>query len=257
MQMVATAKLKNTRNRLEAAKPYFECIYQSVVDLLSADSSIKHPYLEVFDEGQELILIVTGDRGLCGGYNINAMKQVEQIVQDKERDAIVTVGKKAIDYFEFRQYNVIKSYVDISENPTLKDSHHIAEFLIDKYLNENYKKITMVYTKFVSTIKQEVVAKQILPFEAEKVEHTVLTRYEPSDEEVLTHLIPAYVQNTIFGGLIESSVSEQAARRIAMENATDNAKEMIDDLQLEFNQARQAAITQEISEIVSGAGALG
>lgn len=256
MQMVATAKLKNTRKRLDTAKAYFETIYDSVVDLLSLDHSITHPYLEVFTEGQELIIVITGDRGLAGGYNINAMKKAEELVQDKNGDALVTVGKKAIDYFNFREYNVLKSFVDISENPTLSDSYEIAEFVIDKYLHEDYKKISIVYTRFVSTIRQEVTSRQILPFEYEKNEATTVIRYEPSDEEVLTHLIPVYVQNTIYGALMESSASEQAARRVAMENATDNAKEMIEDLELEFNQARQAAITQEISEIVGGAGAL-
>ncbi len=180
-------------------------------------------------------------------------------MKENSSNALITIGKKATDYFVNRGANVIDSFVGISEKPTYRDAYYIADKAIKAYSEDKkVEGISLIFTEFKSTIEQNVRCINLLPFipnNDEKREKR-LTNYEPSTSEVLTKLIPMYVASTIYGGLLESSASEQASRRIAMENATNNAEDMIEDLQFAFNQARQASITQEISEIVGGAEAL-
>ncbi len=259
MELVSTAKLKRTRKRFEVAKPYYEAIYFNVINVLENDPGLIHPFLKKGEVKNRVYIVVTGDRGLCGGYNINAIKLAESKLAENPSNALITVGKKAVDHFSSRNASVVDSFVGISEKPTYRDASHIAAAAIKAYSEDKkVEGISLIFTEFISTIEQNVRCINLLPFipnEGDKREKR-LTNYEPSTSEVLTKLIPMYVESTIYGGLLESSASEQASRRIAMENATNNAEEMIDDLKFAFNQARQAAITQEISEIVGGAEAL-
>ncbi len=259
MELVSTAKLKRTRRRFEIAKPYYDAIYFNVINVLESDPGLIHPFLKKGEVNNRLYIVITGDRGLCGGYNINAIKLAEKMLAENPSNALITVGKKATDYFANKEASVIDSFIGISEKPSYRDAHHIASAAIEAYSEDKkVEGISLIFTEFKSTIEQNVRCINLLPFvpnEGEKMEKR-LTNYEPSTSEVLTKLIPMYVESTIYGGLLESSASEQASRRIAMENATSNAEEMIDDLKFAFNQARQAAITQEISEIVGGAEAL-
>ncbi|RKD21975.1 ATP synthase F1 subcomplex gamma subunit [Caminicella sporogenes DSM 14501] len=259
MELVSTAKLKRTRDRLEITQPYFETVKNTVQDILKNSKDLKHEYLNEREVKKSLYIIITADRGLCGGYNINAIKKAVEDIKSKEDAVIIAIGQKARDYFKKRDYKVVREFVHISEKPEYKHARIIAKEALTLYKEEKVDEVKIIYTKFISTISQEAQILRLLPVdkkdEDEKVEFKFVS-YEPSPEAVLDYLVPKYIESTVYGAMVESAASEQAARRIAMENATDNAEEMIDNLTLSFNQARQAAITQEISEIVGGAEAL-
>ncbi len=266
MELVSTAKLKKARDRLDSTKPYFETVKQTIWDIFENSKDVKHEYLEVRDVKKTLYIVITGDRGLCGGYNINAIKMALEDIKGKDKATLIPIGLKARDYFQKRDYELAGEYTHISENPDFKHAREIGKIALDLYSEQEIDEVKLVYTEFVSTISQQPRIVKLLPVVNEKQETEDLAEdtedefkyvsYEPSPEAVLGYLIPKYIASTIYGGLVESSASEQAARRVAMESATDNAEDMIDDLTLSFNQARQAAITQEISEIVGGAEAL-
>jgi F-type H+-transporting ATPase subunit gamma len=258
MKLVSTAKLKKSRDRVDITKPYFETVLGTVTDIVTSQKNLKHDYLEERVIKKTLYIVVTSDRGLCGGYNTNAIKAVFTDNVEIHKACFIAIGKKSFDYLKNRDYEVYKEYLGISEAPQFSDAQAIAKNALHLFEREKVDEIKLVYTRLISTINQEATMLKLLPIErneqAEKREEFVT--YEPSAEVVLDYLIPKYMESTIYGALVESAAAEQAARRIAMESATDNAQEMIDTLTLSYNQARQAAITQEISEIVSGADAL-
>ncbi len=263
MELVSTSKLKRARVRLDKSKPYFETVLESIKDVLANAKGIKHPFLEKREVKNTLYILITSDKGLAGGYNANVNKLLQNEIKDKEAAKIITVGVKGRDYFRRRGYNVIESLTGISETPEASDARHIGEKAIDLYRTGEVDEIKIVYTQFKSTISYVPEIITLLPATFEEKEISLdnkgyrsLTRFEPSEEAVLDYLIPKYIGSTIYGAMIEASASESGSRRLAMENATDNADEMIKSLELVKNRARQAAITQEISEIVSGAEAL-
>ena len=259
-ELVSTAKLKRARDRMDIAKPYFDTIQKAVQDILQSDNQLQSQYISKGVSKNPLYIVITSDRGLCGGYNVNAVKKSIEAVQDKKAARFITVGKKAHDILIQNGYDVIDSFLYISEKPEFGHAKQIARVAMDLFESGKVDSIQFVYTTFASTISQVATKIQLLPIEGAQTEKreqsTTLVNYEPSIDEVLKYIIPKYIESTLYGGLIESSASEQAARRIAMENASDNAEEIIEDLTLFFNQARQAAITQELSEIVGGAEAL-
>lgn len=260
MELVSTAKLKRAKDRLELTKPYFETVYGTIQDLLRSEKNLKHEYLTQREINKTLYIVITGDRGLCGGYNNNAMRLVTDDAKDKSKAAVLTIGRKSRDFFSKNGFEVMKEITQISENPQYAHAQEITRTVLRWFATEKVDAIKLVYTEMISTISQEAKMIQLLPVVSDGAESVAARRgyinYEPSPEAVLGYVIPKYVESVIFGALIESSASEQAARRMAMENASDNAGEMIDSLTLSFNQARQSAITQEISEIVGGAEAL-
>ncbi len=262
MELVSTAKLKRAKDRLESAEPYFNTVYGTIQELLRSEKNLKHKYLTKREVNKTLYIVITGDRGLCGGYNNNAIKLVLEDMQDRSKAAMLTVGRKSRDFFSKNDFEVLKDYIHISENPQYSHAQEIARTSLKWFANEKVDEIKLVYTQMNSTISQEAKIIQLLPVSGDGVEDSIaskrsgFTNYEPSPEMVLDYVIPKYIESVIFGALIESSASEQAARRVAMENASDNADDMIGELVLSFNQARQAAITQELSEIVGGAEAL-
>lgn len=261
MKLVSTAKLKRTRDRLGKVQPYFETVNNTVQDILKSAGNIEHKYISEREIKKSLYIVITADRGLCGGYNINAIKRALEDIEDKEKASFIVIGQKANGYYGKRGYEIVGDYLGISEKPEYRHAKDIGRLALDLYKDGKIDEIKLVYTRFASTISQVAEMIKLLPVakqeekEAEEKEFKYVS-YEPSPGAVLDYLIPKYIESTIFGALVESSASEQAARRIAMENATDNAEEMIEKLTLTFNQARQAAITQEISEIVGGAEAL-
>ena len=260
MELVSSSKLRKARERQEKAKPYYTTVLENIQNVLSTTGNIKHPLLDNREVKTSLYIVLSADRGLAGGYNANIMRMTENIIKEKNVNSkIITVGSKARDYFTRRSYDVVKSFTGVSEEPQFADAREIGNIALKLYENKEIDEINIVYTRFLSTISQEPKVLKLLPSEEVHEESTrgkVLTEFEPSTEDVLDYLIPKYIQSSIYGALIESSTSEQAARRIAMESATDNAEEIIDELQISYNRARQAAITMEISEIVSGAEAL-
>jgi len=268
MELVATAKLKRARTKLEKSKPYYNRIYKSIREIVAFSKGIRHEFLEEREINKTLYIVLTGDRGLAGGYNSNICKIVEEDVEDKSNIKLMCVGSKGRSYFHKRGYDIAYDMTGVSEAPEYSNARVIGEKAIEMYCNKEVDEVKLVFTKFISTINYKPIVLDLLPLvikEKEKLNREVKTdsedeiiifRYEPSPEAVLNYLIPKYVNSVIYGASIEASASEQGSRRVAMESATDNAEEMIDDLNLLYNRARQASITQEITEIVSGADAL-
>ncbi|MGX8796378.1 ATP synthase F1 subunit gamma [Fusibacter sp. JL298sf-3] len=263
MELVSTAKLKRARDRMDITKPYFETVREAVQDVMGADKSIKTRYVASEDATYEkpLYVVITSDRGLCGGYNANAIKKALESAAAYKAPKFLVIGRKAYDVMTRMGCDVVDQFLYISEKPEYIHAVDIRKIVLGLFEKGEIDSVKFVYTRFASTISQVATELQLLPVarvdRAPKEEDVFeFVNYEPSPEAVLHFIIPKYVESTLYGGLIESSASEQAARRVAMESATDNAEDIIDELVLSFNQARQAAITQEISEIVGGAEAL-
>lgn len=261
MELVATAKLRKARNRFEETRAYFETIVSTVRDIAAGSSNVKNPFLEEREVRRELFIVVTSDRGLCGGYNINIIKEVMSRLEDGKEYAFIAIGRRGRDYLRARGYELAGDYAGISESPRYADATQIGDIAAGMFRQGRVDRVSIAYTRFVSTISQEPRIMTLLPVASgenkarEKTEEDIMT-YEPSPEAVLETLIPLYVHGFLFGALVEASASEQAARRMAMESATGNANKMIDELILSYNRARQEIITREISEIVGGAEAI-
>lgn len=259
MYLVSSAKVRKAKEKVELTRPYSETIIASIQRVLANAKGTSHPFLEKREVKKTAYIVIAGDRGLAGGYNSNVLKLAESDISDKSKVEIMTYGSKAKDYFNRRNYEVSHYITGMTEEPEYVDAREAGDILIEKYRQGEIDEVKLVFTKFVSMMAQEPTMLTLLPVSledsAEKVSGT-LTEYEPSPEEVLDYLIPKYINGAIFGALIESAASQQGARMTAMESATDNAEDMIDSLGLVYNRARQASITQEISEIVGGAEAL-
>ncbi|WP_129599353.1 ATP synthase F1 subunit gamma [Anaerophilus nitritogenes] len=260
MELVSSAKLRRAREKADTSRPYFETIQKTVQDIFSSGNKVNHPYVNQREIKKSCYIVITSDRGLCGGYNVNAIKKTLENVKDQEATSIIAIGQKARDYFRNRQYSIDGEFVHISESPTYADAQKIGALATKLYDKEMVDEVYLVYTKFVSTVSQIPQKVKLLPLSVSKEESinkkSQHIEYEPSLEGFLEYLVPQYIQSTLYGALVEAAASEQAARRVAMESATDNAEEMIEKLTLHYNRARQAAITQEIAEIVGGAEAL-
>lgn len=256
MQLVASSKMRRAKERAEAVHPFFESIFQVMCDI-----SRDHDFTSVFTKkkfkNSVLMIVVAGDRGLAGGYNSNVLKmavaKAEEIKSSGGEVEIMAIGKKAVEYFEKRDYNMRSKYPQIAEGIELADVMEIAENIISRFKLQDFDAVELVYTTFVSAMTQEPNRMRILPVEnlgyiGEKHPSTI---YDPSPEEVFDGLIPQYICGMLYSAIVDSYASEQAARRTAMESASDNAGEMIDKLSLLYNRARQAQITQEITEISS------
>lgn len=261
MELVSTAKLRRAKDKVETTKPYFETVMNTVKEIVQSETSLRHDYLEMREVNKSLYIVITADRGLCGGYNINALKKAAGDIEDASKAKFITIGKKAMNFFRKEEADIVKEYLYISEKPAYSDAQEIAGLALKMFESGEVDEIKLIYTRLVSTISQVPEILKLLPADVEGeapelTEDAEFTTYEPSAEVVLNYLIPKYLESTIYGALIDSAASEQAARRVAMENASNNAEDMISSLTLTYNQARQAAITQEISEIVGGAEAL-
>lgn len=260
MELVSTSKLRRARMELERSRPYYLTVLNNIQNVLGNVQGLKHPLLETREVKKPLYIVIAGDSGLAGGYNSNIMRLVEEDVKDIKDDvSLVVVGIKALEYFRRRDYNIVGEFLDIMGSPSFLEAKKITKLVLDLYKKEEIDEINIVYTVFLTTLNQQAKILKLLPSEEveERAEGSpVITEFEPSPSEVLDYLIPKYIESAIYGALIEASSSEQAARRVAMEAATENAEEMIDDLNIMYNRARQAAITMEISEIVTGAEAL-
>jgi len=262
MELVATAKLKRARKKLEQSKPYYNKIYESIREIVANSKGIKHEFIEKREIKNSLYIVLTGDRGLAGGYNSNVCKLAENTIQDKSKAKLITIGSKGRAYFAKRGFNIAYEMTGVSETPELVNAQVVGEKAVEMYKAGEIDEVKLVFTEFISTINYKPMVLDLLPLalddeeEDKKAEDVIIFRYEPSPESVLNYLIPKYIASVIYGATIEASASEQGSRRVAMENATDNAEDMIDELDLMYNRARQASITQEITEIVSGADAL-
>ncbi len=266
MKLVATSGLQKARVRLEETHPFFITTQNVIASIVNNISNIKHPFLDTRNVEKIAIIVIAGDRGLCGGYNSNISKAALEVIE-KSRDAsVIAVGTKSRDFFKRRGKNVIKEYTGISLDPTYEDASTIGGLVLDLYKNLEVDEVYLAYTSFKSVISHEPTITRLLPVDTSAMashkeeSHSKgpksTVSFEPSEETVLDYVIPKYINTVIFGALVESGACELGARMTSMDSATENAEEIIDDLTIEFNRARQGAITQELTEIVSGANAL-
>lgn len=256
MEMVASSKLRRAQERVLTSRPYFEALYETVTGIAAENWDFSSPYVQVREKGPVCEIVIAGDRGLAGGYNHNVIKLAQEDVKGKDA-AILPVGKKALEYFRSHGHTVISDAYAEAAGLTSGDCFSLAKAICDGYREGKYSAVRLVYTSFVSVLTQTPYVLPLLPLPApEKHEKArELTLYDPSSESVFNAIVPEYLGGLIYGALCESVASELGARRTAMDAATKNAEEMIDDLSLKYNRARQGAITQEITEIVAGADA--
>ena len=257
MEMVAASKLRHAQARVLNSRPYFEILYTTISDIVDSNRDFSSPYLIKRPVKKSAYIVIAGDRGLAGGYNSNILKLVQSEIDGKEV-TVLPIGKKAVDYFRSRGYELMtESYAEAAD-VSIGDCFSIAKQLSKAYLNAEFDEIHVAYTNFVSVLSQTPATLRMLPLLQEQTGRAVTGTdmlYEPGSVEVFDAIVPEYLGGILYGALCESRAAEQAARRTAMDSATQNAEDMIADLSLKFNQARQAAITQEITEIVAGSEA--
>ena len=254
MELVATSKLRRAKEKVERTRPFYEVLGEAIDTVMALAMEYDNPYVRQGD-GKTLYIVIAGDRGLAGGYNANIFKMTKKLAEGEDA-IILPVGKKAFEHFRQRGYELYSntlSYVsDFGVGPSLK----LAKEVCDLFVRGEISRVVIVYTKFVSMLTQTPVYEQLLPLER-CPDCETSPEYDINPEEMLASIVPDYIGGIIYSAVCESEASESGARRTAMNAANKNAKEMIDDLMLRFNRARQAIITQEITEIVSGAEALG
>jgi F-type H+-transporting ATPase subunit gamma len=259
MELVASSKLRRAKERADECQEYFQAMYEMVTH--TALESPKTVYTTpITDEPKVLLIVIAGDRGLAGGFNGNVLKLAESRIKEVDGNVtILPIGKKSVEYFEKRPYETIEGYMGIAEHLQIHGAERITDRLMELFDSHKVNTVELIYTNYVSPLLQEPRHLTLLPIpnleDKPVVKGTVrpITEFEPSAESVLSMLVPKYISGMLYCTVVDSFASEQASRRIAMENASDNATEMIDALSLQYNRARQSAITQEITEIVGGA----
>ena len=256
MEMVAASKLRRAQAQISASRPYFQILSDTVSGILENNRDFSSPYLKERPVKKVMYIVIAGDRGLAGGYNSNILKMVEAELKDKDA-VVLPIGKKAVEFFRSRRIPAFTEMYSEAASIGIGDCFSIAKNLSKAFLAEEFDEVHIAYTNFVSVLSQVPAQKKLLPLKPEaKAEADASRRsdtiYEPGPEEVFAAIVPEYLGGILYGALCESRAAEQAARRTAMDSATSNADDMIADLSLKFNRARQAAITQEITEIVAG-----
>ncbi len=259
MKMVAAAKVRRAQEKMEQARPYTFALEEVIHHLLPDIDRDMLDLLEVRDIKRKAYVVVSADRGLAGAFNTNIIKIAEQEIDQfgKENVDLFCIGKKSRDYFKRRDYNIIESHIDFWNELDYDNAMMIGRSIIDHFISGKVDEIHVIYNYFLNLAHQEIKSEVLLPLVYDKQDKEIKDRlYEPSKEKLVSSLVPRHLNIQVWKYLLESYASEQAARMMAMENATTNAKDMIKSLTLEFNKARQAAITTEMLEIVSGAEAL-
>ena len=263
MKMVAAAKMRRAQENMEKARPYTSKLNNMLNSLIpEIDRSILPELESRAAIDHKLFVVITADRGLAGAFNSNVIKMAQKAIDDFGRDqsVLICIGKKSLSHFKIRKYNIIEDYIDFWSELGFQHAISMGEKIISHFISGESDEVQVIYNKFINVGKQEVQHEKFLPltYEIQEESSYILTDriYEPSKASVVKAMVPKYLNTQIWQYLLESFASEQAARMVAMENATENAGEMISDLSLEYNKARQAAITTEIIEIVSGANAL-
>lgn len=262
MKMVAAAKLRKAQNNMMAARPYSQRLRTVIADM-AARTDFSHFLLATREPQQVAFVVVASDRGMAGSFNTNVIKKAVAIYDQYEGADrfLITVGRKATDYFTKRNYPVIAKHLNVFPDPTLEAAQSIGENIIEKYRNTELAldRVFLVYNEFKNAVQQQIVVEQLLPIIPEKMnteQYALDVLFEPDPETILNTVLPLYINVTIWHVLLESFAAEMAARMTAMDNATKAAGDLIKSLTLQFNKARQSAITKELLEIVSGAEAL-
>ncbi len=267
MKLVATVKLQKARGRAESTKPYFDNMYAIITEVLKRSGNITHRYLKNTSGLKKAVIVITSNRGLAGGYNSNIVKLITGSgTLTPDNTVLYTIGTKGRDALARRGYNVAKDYSDVIEEPGYRDAMDICGEVMDAYTKGEIGEIYIAYTVFKNTVSHIPTLIRLLPVDMggesagqdeDEEKAKALMNYEPCEEEVLDIIIPKYVSSIIYGALMEAVASENGARMSAMDSATSNAEDMIADLSLKYNRARQGSITQELTEIIAGAEAIG
>ena len=256
MELVASSKMRRAKERVEHSRPYFETLYESLTKIAAADPRARNPYLRREDIKRTLLVVIAGDRGLAGGYNANVFKQADAA---EGPVTVLPIGKRSAEYFAHHGAGLFTPEVLMAADVSVSECFTLSHQITEGFLKGEYDAVKLCYTRFDSMMTQTATTLEVLPLtieptEAQKAEaRRSQILYKPSCEEVFGAIIPEYVAGVLYGAVCESVTSELAARRTAMDAATKNAGEMIEHLNLYYNRARQAAITQEITEIVAGA----
>jgi F-type H+-transporting ATPase subunit gamma len=264
MELIATSRIAKARVRVAQSQPYTDKMNEVVRNLGAGSGGTSHPLLERREVKTAGVLVVSSDRGLAGGYNSNVIRMAEHRIHDLQHDRkqvrLYTVGEKARGYFAYRNFEIENAWLGVTDTPGYGDARMIGNALLESYETELVDSVEVFTTRYVSALTQKPVVWPVLPIEPPETttgeDAAVAYTFEPSSESILARLLPRYLEGTVFGMLLEASASEHAARRRAMKAATENAEELVRILTREANQARQAEITTEISEIVGGAEAL-
>ena len=256
MELVASSKMRRAKERVEHSRPYFETLHKTLTEIAAADPRARNPYLRRAEIKKTLLIVIAGDRGLAGGYNSNVLRQAQQKAGDV---VVLPIGKRSAEYFVHHEVPLFTQEVLLAADITVGECFQLARRITEGYCKGEYDAVKICYTRFDSMMTQTASTMEVLPLSIEPTEQQKAEArrsqilYKPSSEEVFSAIIPEYVAGIVYGAVCESVASELAARRTAMDAATKNAGEMIDHLNLYYNRARQAAITQEITEIVAGA----
>ena len=262
MKLVSTVKLQKAKSHAEQTDPYFNYMYHTVSSMLAKSGNINHPYLTGGDSTKKAVVVITSNRGLAGGYNSNIVKLITGNEDLKKEDLeIYAVGGKGVEGLSRRGYHIVSDDSAIMEAPSYPDAIALCKKVLDSFAKGEIGEIYLAYTHFKNTVSHEPKLIRLLPVDIEAQEETdeasnVLMNYEPNEEEALDMIIPKYVTSLFYGALVEAVASENGARMQAMDSATSNAEDMISDLSLKYNRARQGSITQELTEIIAGANAI-
>jgi F-type H+-transporting ATPase subunit gamma len=264
MKLVSTVKLQRARANAERSKTYFDSMYATVNSILSRVGHVEHKYLLPGKSSKKAVIVITSNRGLAGGYNSNVTKLVTRKEDWNKEDIVVyAIGNKGREALARNGYEIKEELPEVIEEPVYADAYGLSSRLLDAYAADEIGEIYLAYTSFKNTVSHEPKLIKLLPVEhdadsqTEVSENDAIMNFEPEDVEALDMIIPKYITSLIYGALMEASASENGARMQAMDNATSNAEEMISDLSLRYNRARQGAITQELTEIIAGAEAIG
>lgn len=261
MKLVSTVKLQKARLHAEQANPYFNYMYHTVTSMLAKSGEMEHPYLKQNGSDKKAVVVITSNRGLAGGYNSNVVKLITNGDLKKEELELYAIGNKGREALERRGYEIKNSYPEVMEAPDYTDAAAICKEVLGSYQRGEIGEIYLAYTHFKNTVVHEPTLMKLLPVTFEDVadveaDQNILMNYEPNEEEALDRIIPKYVTSLFYGALVEAVASENGARMQAMDSATSNAEDMISDLTLKYNRARQGSITQELTEIIAGAEAI-
>lgn len=261
MKLVSTVKLQKAKARAESNKPYFSLLYDTMCSILARSSDIDHRYLGASDSKRKAVIAITSNRGLAGGYNNNIVKEIATAFTPEDTD-IYALGRKGLEGLSRKGFHIVEDYSEVMNEPLYADAIHIGKNVLASYEDGEVGEIYLAYTSFKNTVVQETNIIKLLPIDINEimqdVEIDVLTpmNYEPEADEALDMIIPKYINNILYGAFIEAIASENGARMQAMDSATKNAEDMIADLSLKYNRARQGSITQELTEIIAGAEAI-
>lgn len=259
MEIVSTTKFKKFSAIVEKSRAYSESLNEILKNISSGVKNEKHVLFEGKEQVKKIgVIVMTSDRGLCGGFNNNTMKKLEALKKENpgKEISVIAVGKKAREYCSKRNYDIKSIYSQLTPEVMFEKAKEISENIVEYYYEDIFDEVYIIYNKFVSAVRYDLMAEKIIPIARVESEENISYIFEPDAETVLTALLPKYLNIIIYEGLVNNTASEHSARKNAMQNATENAEEMIKALNLQYNRERQAVITQEISEIVGGAAAL-